>query len=282
MDALTITRAARAVVIGAGLTLLLGLVAVATQSGFGHTGRHSQASHALTSYGLTVFLVLFFAAIPVAIYFRILQFDAEAAMARRGFSRYLRGLVGVGFAFAVAFALHKLWPHLHQRHTPPHISKPHTGKGAFGHGRPPKNSSPTFEWPVLWAGVALLVVAAVTGIARARRREPLRDLPLEEDVVATIEGAIEELESEPDPRRAVIAAYARMEAVLGRHGLARRLSETPIEYLQRVLLGLTAHGNAVTRLTGLFERAKFSAHPIDQSAKSDAIGALREIRKGMA
>ena len=76
----------------------------------------------------------------------------------------------------------------------------------------------------------------------------------------------------------MIAAYARMEGVLGRHGLRRRPSETPLEYLRRILLGLTARADAVSRLTALFEQAKFSRHEIDASMKQDAIGALREIR----
>ncbi|MBA3844696.1 MAG: DUF4129 domain-containing protein [Actinobacteria bacterium] len=90
--------------------------------------------------------------------------------------------------------------------------------------------------------------------------------------------AIDDLEAEPDARRAVIAAYARMEAVLARHGLRRRPSETPVEYLRRVLLGLTERADAVSRLTDLFEQAKFSRHEIDGAMKQDAIGALREIR----
>jgi hypothetical protein len=69
-----------------------------------------------------------------------------------------------------------------------------------------------------------------------------------------------------------------MEGVLARHGLRRKPSETPLEYLRRILLGLTARADAVTRLTSLFEQAKFSQHDIDASMKHDAIGALREIR----
>jgi uncharacterized protein (DUF2342 family) len=76
----------------------------------------------------------------------------------------------------------------------------------------------------------------------------------------------------------VNAAYARMEGVLGRHGLRRRPSETPLEYLRRILLGLTARADAVKRLTSLFEQAKFSRHEIDSSMKQDAIDALRLIR----
>jgi hypothetical protein len=48
--------------------------------------------------------------------------------------------------------------------------------------------------------------------------------------------------------------------------------------LRRILLGLTSRGDSVSRLTSLFEQAKFSRHPIDSMMKQDAIGALREIR----
>jgi hypothetical protein len=73
-----------------------------------------------------------------------------------------------------------------------------------------------------------------------------------------------------------------MEGVLGRNGFLRAPSETAIEYLRRVLLGLTSRGDAVTRLTALFEQAKFSQNEIDAGMKQDAIGSLREIRDGLA
>jgi hypothetical protein len=94
--------------------------------------------------------------------------------------------------------------------------------------------------------------------------------------------AIDDLEAEPDPRRAVIAAYARMERNLAGHGLRRRPSEAPLEYLRRVLLGLGARGAPVERLTELFERARFSHHRIDVAMKDEALTALREIRDGFA
>jgi hypothetical protein len=105
-----------------------------------------------------------------------------------------------------------------------------------------------------------------------------REQTVAEDFAASIGDAIEDLENEPDARRAVIAAYARMETVLARNGLKRRPSETPVEYLRRILLGLTSRGDSVSRLTSLFEQAKFSRHTIDDAMKQDAIGALREIR----
>ena len=48
-----------------------------------------------------------------------------------------------------------------------------------------------------------------------------------------------------------------------------------------MLLGLTSRGEAVGRLTTLFERAKFSDHDIATAMKQDAIAALREIRDNL-
>jgi hypothetical protein len=66
--------------------------------------------------------------------------------------------------------------------------------------------------------------------------------------------------------------------VLARHGVHRTPSETAVEYLGRILTGLTSRSEAVARLTGLFEEAKFSSHAIDGSMKTDAIAALRAVR----
>ena len=146
----------------------------------------------------------------------------------------------------------------------------------------------SFEWPVLLLFVALLAVAWCAGPPARAPRRPVR-LHLEADdselaaadVAESIGDAIDDLEAEPDARRAVIAAYARMEGVLARNGLRRTPSETPLEYLRRVLLGLTARGDAVQTLTGLFEEARFSRHPIDSGMKRDAISALLTIRDGL-
>jgi hypothetical protein len=77
----------------------------------------------------------------------------------------------------------------------------------------------------------------------------------------------------------VIAAYARMEKVLAGFGFPRAEAETPLEYLGRILRDLLhTSADAVSKLTGLFERAKFSPHTIDPGMKNDAIEALVEMR----
>ena len=66
--------------------------------------------------------------------------------------------------------------------------------------------------------------------------------------MAAIEAALIDLEGEDDPRRAVIKAYARTEAVLRAQGLPRHPAEAPLEYLDRVLRELG--GRAAGASTG--------------------------------
>jgi MFS family permease len=141
--------------------------------------------------------------------------------------------------------------------------------------------------PLVW-GLAALALAAVAAIPLwLRVREPAR--PARGDVedgsselLAAVDLSLTDLDQERDPRRAVIRAYARMEGALGLHGLARRPSETPLEYLARALASLRVGRASVERLTALFERAKFSAHEIDGSMKADALAALRALRDELA
>ena len=93
-----------------------------------------------------------------------------------------------------------------------------------------------------------------------------------------VEVGLDALRREPDPRRAIIAAYAAMERSLSHAGLGRKPWEAPIEYLRRVLAGALGAPEDVQTMTHLFEVAKFSQHAVDESMRGDAIGALERIR----
>ena len=101
---------------------------------------------------------------------------------------------------------------------------------------------------------------------------------LEEDVAVALHDSLDDLRNEPDTRRAVIAAYARLERVLAAHGLARSAAEAPLEYLARMLSSLRVRPEAALALTELFERAKFSRHVIDAAMRDEAVDALVAVR----
>jgi uncharacterized membrane protein YedE/YeeE len=137
--------------------------------------------------------------------------------------------------------------------------------------------------PLIVAGVALLAMIGIVVaqlVADQRRRRPPRT-PAER-LVELLDDTLEDLEREPDPRRAVIGAWARMEAGLAAAGLPRHPSEAPFEYAARVLETAFARPASVHRLTGLFERAKFSHHAIGQADRDQAIAALRAVRQELA
>jgi hypothetical protein len=137
------------------------------------------------------------------------------------------------------------------------------------------------SWIAVLVTVALIVLAAAawwySGRTRRRARGELQPA-LAAAVAQAVDDSLDDLRAEPDPRRAVIAAYARLERVLAAHGLPRKPSEAPLEYLGRMLTELSVSDRAARALTELFERAKFSQHAVGSEMKEEAIEALQTVR----
>jgi hypothetical protein len=94
-----------------------------------------------------------------------------------------------------------------------------------------------------------------------------------------LDETLDDLRAEEDPRKAVIAAYARMERALAAYGLPRSPSEAPDEYLQRIFADLDVSRLSTSRLTALFSWAKFSGHDVAPEMKQEAIEALEAVRE---
>jgi hypothetical protein len=146
-------------------------------------------------------------------------------------------------------------------------------------------TSTSYEADVAWVPVlvtiGLIVLATVAwwyaGRARKRARGELHT-ELAAAVAQAVDESLDDLRAEPDPRRAVIAAYARLERVLAAHGVPRKPAEAPLEYLGRMLAELSVTDKAARALTDLFERAKFSQHAVGAEMKDEAIDALETVR----
>jgi heme/copper-type cytochrome/quinol oxidase subunit 2 len=138
-------------------------------------------------------------------------------------------------------------------------------------------------WEVLLAGT--LAGAAFIAILLALRTPPpsprTKPEPGEQaSVLATaVTAGLRDARREPDPRRAVIAAYATMERILAARGLPRREVEAPLEYMTRLFAERTVSDEALATLTDLFELARFSHHPIGPAARERAIAALTRIEQ---
>ncbi len=95
-----------------------------------------------------------------------------------------------------------------------------------------KRTTPSGEgidWlPILLVFCATLAAILAAGVRIMRRTDlPEPDALLNARLAAVFDETLHDLRAERDPRRAVIAAYARMEVILGRHGLERRPAEAP-------------------------------------------------------
>ena len=94
---------------------------------------------------------------------------------------------------------------------------------------PDQDPSLAYEPSITWLPTAVilgLVLTAVIAYFVAERRARLERHPraeLAEELAAVLDDALDDLRAEADPRRAVIAAYARLERVLASSGIARRV-----------------------------------------------------------
>jgi hypothetical protein len=260
----------------------LGLVAVVAMAANGavwstrHDTGPRSLPHAIVVGGLVVAGVL-----------GTLLILAAAATTRAGETpeqRRRRWTTAISFIVAVALIsiIRLSYGVLHaggSSHAPPGSggSHPIGSTGAGGHATPPAT-----WWPVLF--VALGVVALFfTSSSRRRPRQLPESVATEDETIALLDASLDDLRREPDPRRAVVAAYARMERRLAVRGFARQPSETPTEYLRRALSAGTSGERTVgveplRELTELAELARFSATPIDEAMRARAIAALERLR----
>ncbi len=153
---------------------------------------------------------------------------------------------------------------------------------------PPPTTSETGQTAPYEPGISWLTIALVVGlvlaaalayvVAERRGRRGQRSMILAAELVAVLDETLDDLRAEADPRKAIIATYARLERVLAANGVPRGAAETSAEYLARILGDLELDAEAVVRLTRLYTQAKFSQHDVDTAMKEEAIGALEQVR----
>jgi hypothetical protein len=275
---------ARAVaLVGAGLLSLLLVAAVASRAGSPAGGGGSERTAAPTfvaDFVVTFFLVGILPGGAIVLVYALWL----RRMAKRAYRSPARSMVGT-VVIAAAASLAAVLVATGLQHWRNDSAKPKgIPSGVAGDGKTRLQAyRPGFSWYA--AAVTLALVVAVLAnaailVAKRRREEPdAEDAELAATLARVLDDTLDDLRRETDPRRAVIAAYARMEATLGAYGLPRDPAEAPLEYLARVLRELRVRAAAALDLTTLFERAKFSTHEIDPAMKEEAIAALITVRE---
>jgi Domain of unknown function (DUF4129) len=281
-----LSRPAKAILAALVLGGLLAVVALAARGRHpgGHASLHQREVPTwVTDDLLTLLLIVYVLGTIILIAaFLLVRKNWEAPTSQR---RLLRNLV-MGAVVIGALAL--LAQHRLAAHGKGLKHQPRTSGVTSTIGRPPTvattasgRRSAEIDWVFAGAVGAGLLLAAFVLFGRRRRAAEDECETVEEELAAVVSDTIDDLRNEADPRRAVIAAYARMERVLDQHGFGRYPSEAPNEYLSRVLARLRVRRDAVAELTELFERAKFSPHEIDRPMKERAIAALLTVREDL-
>ena len=261
-------------VIGIALVAAVGLASRAHTPAGGGTTR-SISHDILLEYALLLLVALAIVVVPFAVYMFVTGREDDLAQTLPERKNWMPALLlsMIGVSVAAVLLLRYLERHRGSSSNP-------IGKLAdLAKNGPKATGAVRFDWgPVIVvSSLAVLALAAGVWLVLQRRTE-VRRQPLAAELAVAIERTIADLRAEPDPRTAVIAAYAQMERALADVDLQRRPDEAPREYLGRVLPDVGAQTASVTRLTSLFERAKFSPHTIDAAMKDEAIDALEALR----
>jgi Domain of unknown function (DUF4129) len=137
-------------------------------------------------------------------------------------------------------------------------------------------------WLLLGLIGAAIVGALVWGYLK-RSKKPDKPEPDDETIDAeimaeSVAASVDLAENDPDPRKAIIAAYARLLDGLAAAGLPRRPEEAPEEHLARSLSSLPIAPGPFRELTRLFALARFSQHPITEAHRGEALTALGAVQ----
>lgn len=285
----TSSRRRSAVLTAAGILAALTVVAIASQGSTpsGEPGVR-RPTDTLMDIFLSFYLLTLVLGAALLLYGMLLQRRSVAESGGRARRSWWNGIGGLVLVAAAVLLLR-------QRATrdadtrPPEIevlpggTTPTPTNGGDGAGA---TYEPEFAWIPVTITLALLALAVAglwwSGRRRRSARGELAGRLLADEVAAAVDESLDDLRAEPDPRRAVIATYARLERVLASHGLPRRPAEAPFEYLRRMLANLSVSPKPARTLTDLFERAKFSQHAVEPEMKEQAIGALETVRDDLA
>jgi hypothetical protein len=247
------------------------------------SGGHGGVGESFWSYILTTTVILFALCVLLLIA-TLFSVRMEWTAPKTSFTgNLIRSMLSL-FIFGVVIAY--LARHHHFPNTGLDAGSGFKNRG-FGGDVSTGSSGTHFVWlEVVIVFVLLVGAVAIAAVLWRRNRESMPELDsapnaeavAPEAVADALDESLDDLRSDPDLRRAIVAAYARMEHALRRNGLPRRPAEAPLEYLERALHTLDTSGPAVRRLTDLFEWAKFSHHEPEPSMRDEAVEALEAVR----
>lgn len=134
-----------------------------------------------------------------------------------------------------------------------------------------------FVGALIWLGLRdrLMLRARVDKVAdpeQVRRR-------VRERVQAAVDEGLSDLDvSDADPRRAVIACWARLEAAAAAAGTQRRPGDTSTDLVERLLVDHDVTASVLAEFAAVYRQARFAPSAVDPRMREQARAALRQVR----
>jgi len=272
----------RLITVAVAITALLAVVAVVARGRPLGSGSGTNGGLPLTfwDYVFTTFLifVILLMILGLVAFFYLRRERMVTATQNRSTVRSLAFLLGI--AALIAFVGHNidLQHLLHPNGSATTTLTDPTAGGKTGHHRSAPARHVQFRWDELAIILGVLIALGAAAYMTRSRLLPASRRGAPEELAAALDESIDDLRTEPDLRRAIVAAYARMERALAAAGIPRHRAEAPLEYMERALLTLDTSAAAVRTLTDLFALARFSQHEPDPSMRDEAIDALVAVR----
>jgi hypothetical protein len=129
---------------------------------------------------------------------------------------------------------------------------------------------------------AILTPAAVVIRRRRLKRDEATEAGETSALGRAVRASIAALESERDPRTAILRAYARMEQAFRDVEIVRARDETASEFLGRTMRRLPVSAGAAAALTERFEEVRFSTHRITEADRQLALASLQRVERELA
>ena len=150
--------------------------------------------------------------------------------------------------------------------------------------RGPPPDSVNLGWLLVPLAVtfAILAPAAVAIRRRRLKRDEAMHAQATNALGRAVRASIVALESERDPRTAILRAYARMEQAFRDVEIVRAADETASEFLARTTRRLPVNAGAAEALTERFEEVRFSTHLITEADREQALASLHRVEQELA
>jgi uncharacterized protein YjeT (DUF2065 family) len=161
------------------------------------------------------------------------------------------------------------------------VTQPSAPGGTTRAGSSSQADSVDLGWLLFPIAVAFALLAPAALLIRRRRlrRDDAGDGEEPGAFGRAVRASIAALETERDPRRAILRAYARMEQAFREIEIVRARDETASEFLGRTVRRLPVSSSAAAALTERFEEVRYSAHEVTEGDREQALASLRRVER---